>query len=417
MTPTPRQTRAFQVDFPVATMAASPDGKFVAVGNDGPDIIIFPDGHSEIKGNWQPRVEILDAVTGRTIVAPVLMSQEDEAMLAGFGHVPQFVVTALAFSPDASLLAVGNSAGQVKLFDARTGALVRSLDDAEEKQSDTNTPGKYRPFTRAIGSVTALAFSPAGGTLAVCGGSFADVHVFEKSSGVLDTSLAPSGSGRLKIWDVKTGALKHSFSGHADDVRAVAFSGDGKWLASAGNWLDVDDKGRIEGIGWGVKILDAGSGALEQKLEDPSNAGPRSVAFSPDGRKIAIGSQRFADKKGFRDESSGAVTLVQISSRVTEWMHVVPGLAWNVKYAPDGNSVMVLGDRHSVDFLDAKDGAVTDTLCGDASPKHGKWTSLSCAPGAGLVFLGGTDAEKNGTVEIWNEMGAKGANELQKKSK
>ena len=41
------------------------------------------------------------------------------------------------------------------------------------------------------------------------------------------------GDGTVKLWDATTGALQQTFEGHSDWVHAVAFSSDGKLVASS----------------------------------------------------------------------------------------------------------------------------------------------------------------------------------------
>src|SRR5207253_375666 len=49
------------------------------------------------------------------------------------------------------------------------------------------------------------------------------------------TRLATAGAdGLVKVWDVNTGKELAFYGGHTDGVRAVAFSPDGKQIASAG---------------------------------------------------------------------------------------------------------------------------------------------------------------------------------------
>ncbi len=130
-------------------------------------------------------------------------------------------------------MAVGTSIGQVKLYDARTGSLLRLLDDQAAKLADKRTPENWQPLERAMGNVTSLAFSADGSQLATCGGSFGDFsRVFEKSA-LLDERT--TGPGRLKTWDVKTETLKHDLVGHSQ-ASSVAFSPDGAVFASAGSW-------------------------------------------------------------------------------------------------------------------------------------------------------------------------------------
>ena len=247
-----KREQRFNTRFRVQTIACSPDGKLIAVGNVGPDVYDSSTG-PVVLDKWLPLVDILDAETGNTVVSLKLTSSEDDSlsfaasalrfMHNGGGRVPYCRVKALAFSPDGSLLAVGTNVGQVKLFNTRTGELVRALDDEAGTLADKKTPESAKALKRAMGSVAALAFSPDGSLLAMAGGSFDDNPLVDDGNpqGYMrrQAKLA-TGPGRVKVWDVATGKRKHDLVGHGR-ANAVAFSPDGNFLASTGTWLNENE--------------------------------------------------------------------------------------------------------------------------------------------------------------------------------
>ncbi|KAF6806138.1 hypothetical protein CPLU01_15929 [Colletotrichum plurivorum] len=76
--------------------------------------------------------------------------------------------------------------------------------------------------------------------------------------------------------DVDWSACQQTLEGHSNGVLSVAFSRDGRQLAS-GSYDNT------------VKLWDTATGQCQQTLEGHSNY-VRSVAFSPDGRQLASGS-------------------------------------------------------------------------------------------------------------------------------
>src|SRR6185437_1200956 len=117
--------------------------------------------------------------------------------LAGH-HAP---VMAVAFSSDARTLASGSQGGTVRLWDPLTGKLRRLL-------------------LGRSGPVHALAFSPDGKVLASGTGEFARPEMSQVRQ------------YRVQLWDPQTGELKRTLSGHSGPVWSVAFSPDGRLLAS-----------------------------------------------------------------------------------------------------------------------------------------------------------------------------------------
>jgi WD40 repeat protein/serine/threonine protein kinase len=88
------------------------------------------------------------------------------------------------------------------------------------------------------------------------------------------------GDGTVQVWNCQTGAEVRVFRAHAGSVYSVAFHPDGKHLASAG----ADRKARVWDWATGHEVFNGPSGA------DHNRGTGCCVAFSPDGRRLAVGS-------------------------------------------------------------------------------------------------------------------------------
>lgn len=354
---------------PVGVLAGAPDGQTLAVGG----------GRSMVR--------LLDAGSGDPIATLALFSPEEESVLAETQTAPGVEVRALAFSPDSSVVAIGNSLGQVKLFDARSGGLVRALDDAAGRATNRPAADKLLTLPRALGNVWALAFSPDGALLATCG----DPMPAAGSAGGRTLSHGDC-PGFLKLWDARTGALKQDLVGHSSQVHDVAFSPDGRFLASVGNWSNASDHGS------GVRLWDPQTGQMVKTIRLPDNGGALSLAFSPDGRRLAIGAMRY-DKA--TDVTSGAISVAYPASGMVDLTWLVPVSVRPVAFSSDGKFIGARSARNAVTLWDSTTGTAAHDLQLSDKAEGERWTSVAFSPKADRLAIGGVDAEQRGFVDLW----------------
>lgn len=194
-----------------------------------------PDGRTLATASWEGLVNLWDADTG------VLRRRLGERA----GGV------ALAYSPDGKWLATGGLGGIVRVWDVETGAMVRD----------------WKTGDRVVYSV---AFSPDGGAVAA-------------GTGPSLWGTDDEGPGSVFLWDTKSGAERLRLNQGRRRVTAVSFRPDGQALAAAfGSWFDAP-RSVIPG---GVAVWEVPGG---RPLPGPVGHGEplAAVAWSPDGRELA----------------------------------------------------------------------------------------------------------------------------------
>jgi WD40 repeat protein len=119
-------------------------------------------------------------------------------------------VVDLAFSHDGKMLASTSDDKTIKIWNVAEEKLIRTMKVAEHVQAVAFSPDDKRLMT--------------GGRDKPMIGEFLQV-IFG------DSKFNPGVSARL--WNAETGELLQTFTKHANDVQDVAYSHDGKWLATA----------------------------------------------------------------------------------------------------------------------------------------------------------------------------------------
>jgi WD40 repeat protein/serine/threonine protein kinase len=184
--------------------------------------------------------------------------------------------------------------------------------------------------------------------------------------------------GELKLWDAVTGRLLRAFKRQTGAIHSLAFSPDGKRLASAS--FGIRDS-TYELILW-----DAASG--EQIWTVP--AGPYCVAFSPDGKRLASASSgKVGTDSGVRvwDAASGEPLLTLAGHRGA--LSII-----SVAFSPDSRRLASASTDMTVKLWELASGQEYLTLKGHASYV----TSVTFSPDNKRLAT----ASQDKTVKLWD---------------
>jgi WD40 repeat protein len=190
---------------------------------------------------------------------------------------------------------------------------------------------------------------------------------------LLDATKPSSGEEDLRgfewhYWDRMCHDLL-TLKGHKGPVSGIAFSPDGRNLASGGDTA--------------VNVWDATTGQKVLTLDRRCLVG--SVAYSPDGRRLASGGEDQAVKVW--DAATGQELLTLKGS---------DGAVRSLAYSPDGRKLASTCNWDSVTVWDADTGHVLQNLRG----RNERWFYTSVAFSPDGRRLAGGDA--NGRVKVWD---------------
>jgi Planctomycete cytochrome C/Anaphase-promoting complex subunit 4 WD40 domain/WD domain, G-beta repeat len=186
--------------------------------------------------------------------------------------------------------------------------------------------------------------------------------------------LASGSFQEVSLWDVQTGVLRQKLTGFADRVVALAFSPNGKLLATGGGPPSEDGEIKVFEIPSGKPVLDIKNGHSDTVF---------GVCFSPDSTKLATcGADKFV--KVFEIPSGKFLKAFEGHT------HHVLDVGWK----GDGKLLASAGADNFIKVWDYEKGEQVRTIAG-----HGKQVTR-------LLFIGKTPeiatCSGDATVRFWN---------------
>lgn len=367
-------------------------------------VVFSRDGRYLATGSQDTSVRIWDVSSGRSI--HILE-----------GHAAE--VGGLVFTPDGKLLLSSSEDGMLILWDVKTGELLRSVPDFTAFKVSFSPDGT-RVAASTWNGLQVWEYTPDLAELFTTEEDQSLITISDGAAAIFSadgTQLAAPAFGvasgnAIRLWDAATGRELLTLLGHTDWLAGMAFSPDGKRLAST----SLDGTVRIWSLSPGgemVTVVSPGAPYGTRVVYNPNglefatNAGdgsatiwnaqtgePRltlhghddevmNIAFSTDGKRFATSS--FDATAIIWDAATGKQLLTLSGHEV--------GVR-DIAFSPDGKLIATGGFDNTARIWDGESGAALLTITGH----EGIVPGVAFSPDGAQLATASTD----GTAKIWN---------------
>ncbi len=406
----------------------SPDGKTLASGSDDKTVKLWNVETGQQLKSLEGHTSFVNSVAfspdGKTLASGSndnsikLWNVETGDPITSVSHI--YGVNSVAFSPDGKILASGSNDKTIRLWNVKTGQLIKSLEghvfsvrsvafspngktlvsaswDNTIKLWNVETGDQIRTINDYANGINSVVFSPNGKTLA--------------SGNIYEIRKGSNYGASIKLWDVETGQQLKSLEGHNSSVNSVAFSPDGKLLASA----SVDKT---------IKLWNVETGEQVKSLEGNADS-VLSVAFSPNGKMLASGGkenivklwnvetkQQIKSLEGHTSAvnavaispdnrilaSGGKDKTIKLWNLVTSQQikslegHMYP--ISSIEFSPDGKTLASGSNDKTIKLWNVETGEQIKSLEVDSSVVN----SIRFSPDGKMIASGNED----GIIKLWN---------------
>jgi WD40 repeat protein len=290
-----------------------------------------------------------------------------------FTTAPQSTLTSLAWSPDGKDIASAGSISQhdriqqVRIWDARDGKAVQTLPMADSQ-------------------VNALSWSPNSHYLAIAG-------------------------DQVHIWNLSTGrSILNWSSVHLQQINALSWSPNGHYLAIGGTMLTEDEGLSSEKNA--VWVLDASSGRIVftrvGRSRDIDSTAISALAWSPDSRWIASANHVIISYTRGETQVTDDVSTIDVWQPIAHGQSIsYAGDAHSLAWSPQGQQLVAAGLHGGL--FSGLETCVFDAFTGKHFFCHSRsledWVSVVAWSPDGTLIASG-DEHADGAVDVWSPQAA-----------